>query len=144
MKFYVTAEGVPKLKRSFLNLKLFSIINVPDILKKHNYTFENIDEYGSYIVSNKINELINNYAKSKRIRGIIYSNPNLSVELVDSLYETLADIQVITDVVLLDDYNLPKLKHLYPYFDEIIFFPSIKKVRLIECTPIKDFMKEKE
>lgn len=136
MKFYVTTEGVQKLKRSFLNLKLFSIIHVPDILTKYNYTYDNIDEYGAFIVSNHINDLILSYSKSKRIRGIIYSNPSVSEELIPNLFGTLEHLESITDAILLDDYNLPKLKHLYPHFDEIIFFPSIKKIRLIEAKPI--------
>lgn len=138
MKFYVTTEGVQKLKRSFLNLKLFSIIHVPEILEKYNYTYDTIDEYGSFIVSNKITDLIISYSKSKRIRGIIYSNPTINENLIPNLFETLADLDTISEAVLLDDYNLPKLKHLYPNFDEIVFFPSIKKIRLIECKPIKE------
>lgn len=137
MKFYVTTEGVQKLKRSFLNLKLFSIISVPEILEKYKYTYDTIDEYGSFIVSNRINDLITTYSKSKRIRGIIYSNPLVNEDLIPNLYETLEGLDTITELVLLDDFNLPKLPHLYPYFDEIIYFPSIKKVRLIECKPIK-------
>jgi len=138
MKFYVTIEGVQKLKRSFLNLKLFSIIHVPEILGRYGYSYETIDEYGSFIVSNKINELIQSYAKSKRIRGIIYSNPDINEDLIPNLFETLVNIETISEIVLLDDYHLPKLKHLYPNFDEIIFFPSIKKIRLIEARKIQD------
>ena len=138
MKFYVTTEGVQKLKRSFLNLKLFSIIHVPEILEKYGYTYENIDEYGAFIVSNKINDLIISYAKSKRIRGIIYSNPTIDENLIPNLFDTLVDLETIKEVVLLDDYHLPKLKHLYPHFDEIIFFPSIKKIRLIEAKNIEE------
>lgn len=133
MKFYVTVEGMQKLKRSFLNLKLFSIIDVPEILEDHGYTYSTIDEYGSFIVSNKITSLIKSYSRSKRIRGIIYSNPILSEEVIPNLFNALTDMDEISDVVLMDDYNMPKLNSLYEYFDEIIFFPSIKKVRLIEC-----------
>jgi len=143
MKFYVTTEGIQKLKRSFLNLKLFSIIHVPDILSKYNYTYDTIDDYGSFIVSNKINDLMINYSKSKRIRGIIYSNPSVNEQIIMNLYDTLDPLETVSEIVLLDDYHLPKLKQLYPYFDEIIFFPSIKKVRLIECKPI-EALKKKE
>lgn len=136
MKFYVTTEGTQKLKRSFLNLKLFSIIHVPDILKKYKYDYDTIDEYGSFIVSNAINDLIINYSKSKRIRGIIYSNPKLSEDLIPNLFNTLENLDTVTDVVLMDDYYVPRLMNLYPHFDEIIYFPSVKKVRLIECKAI--------
>lgn len=133
MKFYVTIEGVPRLKKSFLNLKLFSIIHVPEILEQYGYTYSTIDEYGSFIISTQIIDLIKTYAKSKRIRGIIYSNPDINEDILPNLFEAIAEISQISDAVLLDDYNVPKLQHLYSNFDEIIFFPSIKKIRLIEA-----------
>lgn len=138
MKFYVTVEGTPRLKKSFLNLKLFSIIYIPEILEQYGYTYSTIDEYGSFIISNHINDLIKTYSKSKRIRGIIYSNPLISEKILPNIFETIEDIETITEIVLLDDYNVPKLNHLYNKFDEIIFFPSVKKVRLIECQKISD------
>jgi hypothetical protein len=136
MKFYVTTEGVQKLKKSLLNLKLFSIIYIPEVLEEYGYTYESIDDYGSFIISNKINDLIKMYAKSKRTRGIIYSNPNINEELLKNLFESVAPIDTISEMVLFDDYNVPKLKYLYPIFDEIVFFPGIKKIRLIECQRI--------
>ena len=138
MKFYVTIEGTQRLKKSFLNLKLFSIIYIPEILEQYGYTYSTIDDYGSFIISNQINELIKTYAKSKRIRGIIYSNPNIDENILPNIFSTLESIETISEVVLLDDYNVPKLSNLYCNFDEIVFFPSIRKVRLIECTKISD------
>ncbi len=138
MKFYITVENTTKLKRSFLNLKLFSIISVPDILEELGYTYDSIDKYSAFIINKKITKLIKNYVKSKRIRGIIYSNPSLNQDVINNLYNELINISNIREIVLLDDYNIPKLQHLYPYFEEVIFFPSIKKIRLIECRTIKD------
>jgi len=143
MKFYVTIENIQQLKKSFLNLKLFYIIYVPDILEEYGYTYSTIDEYGSFIISNKINELIKSYSKSKRMRGIVYSNSNISEDLILNLYDVLSKIDTISEVVLMDDYNVPKLEHLYHLFDEIIFFPTIKRVRLIECQKIT-YMKDIE
>jgi len=138
MKFYITVEGVPKLKRSFLNLKLYSTIDVSEILDDYGYSYETIDEYGIFIVNETIIKLIENYVKSKRIRGIIYSNEFLSSGTIENLFDTLEPMEKIQDIVLLDDQNVPKLKKYYNYFNEIIFFPSIKKIRLIECKPIKE------
>ena len=138
MKFYLTIENNNRLKRSFLNLKLFSIIDVFEILEKFGYDITTIDEYGAFIVTEHINYLINTYSKSKRIRGIIYSHPLLNEDVINELMETLSPICSISDIVLLDDYNIPKLKYLYHNFDEIIYFPSIKKIRLIECRPIEE------
>lgn len=138
MKFYITIEGIPKLKRSFLNLKLFSIINIPDILQEHGYSLEKLDQYSYFIVAQKIEKLIDNYSKSKRIRGIIYCNPNLSEPVIENLFDSLEQNRKITEVVLLDDYNVPRAKHLYHLFPEIIFFPSVRKIRLVECKPIQE------
>lgn len=141
MKFYVTIEGTNRLKKSFLNLKLFSIIYIPEILEQNGYTYSTIDDYGSFIVSNQIDDLIKTYSKSKRIRGIIYSNPNIDEKILPNIFNTLEDLNTINEIVLLDDYNVPKLQNLYKHFDEIIFFPSIKKVRLIEAVKISDLQK---
>jgi hypothetical protein len=100
------------------------------------YTLSTIDEYSAFIVSKKINNLINTYSRSKRIRGIIYSNPVIDEDLIPNLFNTLDDNIFISDIVLMDDYNTPKLKHLYPFFEEIIFFPSVRKVRIIECVKL--------
>jgi len=138
MKFYLTTENITKLKRSFLNLKLFSIIYVPEILEQYGYTYSTIDEYGSFIVSSNIEAMIRLQSKSKRIRGIIYSNPSITEEILPNLFEMLNKNKLISEIVLLDDSNIPKLKYLYPYFNEIVFFPSIKKIRLIEAKSIEE------
>ena len=143
MKFYVTSEGIQKLKRSFLNLKLYAIINVSEILEECGYSYDTIDEYGIFIVNEKIMSLIQNYIKSKRIRGIIYTNEYLQKETIENLFDTLEPYDKIQDIVLLDDYNIPKLTKFYPFFNEVIFFPSVKKIRLIECKPIKKPVKWK-
>lgn len=136
MKVYITIEGVPKLKRSFLNLKLYSIISISEILEEYKYDYNTIDEYGAFIISEKIINLINNYSKSKRIRGIIYSNEFMNKDVIENIFDALEPIEKIRDIVLLDDYNVPKLKEYYTFFNEIIFFPSVKKVRIIEATQI--------
>jgi hypothetical protein len=141
MRFYVTTEGLQKLKKSLLNLKLYSIIYIPEILEEFRYTYDTIDDYSSFIISNHINSLIKTYAKSKRVRGIIYSNPYVDEHILSNLFETLVKTENITEIVLFDDYNVPKLQHLYSYFDEITFFPSIRKVRIIECTKITNLNK---
>jgi hypothetical protein len=136
MKFYVTSENTNKIKKSFLNLKLFAVIDVLEILTQYGYTHTVIDKYGAFIVNKKILDLIEQYTKSKRIIGIIYCNQNLNEDVINELYETLEKYDVITDIVLLDDYNVPKMKEMYGIFDEIVFFPSIRKIRLVECKPL--------
>ncbi len=138
MKFYITIEGLPKLKRAFLNLKLYSIVSVPEILAELGYTYSTIDDYGAFIINQKIMSMIDNYVKSKRIRGIIYSNPNINRDIIENLFSELEECDNISYLVLLDDKYVPKLEEYYDLFGEIIFFPSVKKVRLIECKPIQE------
>ena len=137
----MTAEGVQKLKRSFLNLKLFSIVSVQQILEDYGYSYTTIDDYGTFIINNKILSLIKNYTKSKMIRGIIYSNPYLNKDIIVNLREKVEKYEKITEFVLIDEYNRPRLQYLYPEFNEIIFFPSIKKIRLIEAKNISEHIK---
>ena len=140
MKFYVTIEGVQKLKRSFLNIKLFSIINVQEILENFKYDYNTMNDYEIFIVNKEIICLIKNYSKSKRIRGIIYSNPNLNELVIENLKEIIKNYNNITEFVLIDEYNLPQLQHFYHLFNEIIFFPSIKKIRIIEAVGISKYI----
>jgi len=143
MKFYITVENVPKLKRSFLNLKLYSIISINQILEEFDYTYENLHEYANFLVNKRILSLINTYVKSKRIRGIIYSNEFINKDIINNIFDILEPIDKIEDIVLLDDYNIPVLKEYYNHFNEVMFFPSIRKIRLIECKPIKEPMEWK-
>lgn len=138
MKIYITIENRQRLKRSFLNLKMYSIISVEQILNEYGYTYDTLDEYNTFIVNSKLLELFTSQIKSKRNRGVIYSNPYLSEDVLKNLIITLNKFNKVNEIVLLDDTNVPKLKHLYKHFDEIIFFPAVKKVRLIECTSLQN------
>lgn len=138
MKIYITVENRQRLKRSFLNLKMYSIISVDQILDEYEYKYDTLDEYNTFIVNSKLLDMFNSKIKSKRNRGIIYSNPYLDEDILKNLIEKLNEYDKVTEIVLLDDTNIPKLKHLYGYFDEIIFFPSVKKVRLIECAALNN------
>ena len=78
------------------------------------------------------------YLKSKRIRGIFYINPYINIGTIDNLFNQLEPFEKIDDIVLLDDYNIPKLNTYYDKFKEVIFFPSIKKIRLTEYQKLQD------
>jgi hypothetical protein len=42
----------------------------------------------------------------------------------------------VESMVVLDDYDVPKIKDYYTLFDEVVFFPATKKTRIVECVPI--------
>ena len=91
-----------------------------------------------FIINSEIERLIVTGAKSKRYTGIIYINSNLNFDIIVGIKKSLDEItkSQIEDLTLLDDYDTPKLKDYYSLFDEIIFFPTFKKTKIIECRPI--------
>ena len=69
--------------------------------------------------------------------GIIYINSELNCDVISSLrksFDGVANSQ-IESLVILDDYDIPKLKNYYKLVDEVVFFPSMKKMKIIECVP---------
>ncbi|MGL5691959.1 MAG: hypothetical protein ACRDD8_14215 [Bacteroidales bacterium] len=111
---------------------MYSIISVDQILEDYGYSYDTIDEYNTYIINTKICDLFKSQIKSKRNRGIIYSNTFITETTLCNLKDVLCKYDKVTDIVLLDDANAPKLRHLYDSFEEIIYFPSAKKIRLTE------------
>jgi len=136
MKFYVSTESCRKIKKAFSNLNTFHIIDVDGLI--HDSGFDISKPVHMFILNTEIRKLIEVGINSKRFNGIIYLNSNLCVELVNVLKETLADIssELVDDIILLDDYDVPKHKIMYKYFDEIVFFPMHKKTKIVECKPI--------
>lgn len=137
MNFYITKESDRSLKNIFSNLSAYYIINVDMILSeldldltKPSYT---------YLVNNEIERLIITGAKSKRFSGIIYINSKLDKDIVLNIKSIVNGVpnSYVDDILLLDDYDLPKLKPLYKFFDEVIFFPTIKKTKVINFSSKK-------
>ena len=91
-----------------------------------------------FIINTEIERLIASGAKSKRYTGIIYINKGLNCDIITSIKKSLNDItkSQVEDLSLLDDYDTPKYKQYYKLFDEVIFFPTFKKTKIIECRPI--------
>lgn len=133
MKFYITTEEKNKIENSFINLNAFLILDVQEIV--NNFNLDLSKRTNVFMVNDHIEKIIINNAKSKRLQGIIYINTNLSTEVIDNLYNIINNTN-ISKIVLLDDYYNPKVKHLYKLFEEILFFPSIKKVKIVECKPL--------
>jgi len=136
MKFYITGESYRKLKNVFTNLNTFYIINVDSLIEESKLDVNKITH--RFIINTEIERLITIGAKSKRYAGIIYINSNINFEIITGIRKSLGDItkSQVEDLTLLDDYDTPKYKEYYKLFDEIIFFPTFKKTKIIECRPI--------
>ena len=136
MKFYITIEPYRKLKNVFTNLNTFYIIDIDTLIKESGLDINKPTH--RFIVNTEIERLIATGAKSKRYTGVIYINSKLNCDVIAGVKRALEEItkSQIDDLTLLDDYDTPKLKAYYTLFDEIIFFPTFKKTKIIECRPI--------
>lgn len=135
MKFYCTIEPYHKLRHVFSNLSAFYIIDVINLVKESGLNPDKPSH--RYIINTEIARLITNATKSKRYIGILYINPELNCNIISGIKTSIKNISSskIEELILLDDYDTPKLKDYYKLFDEIIFFPTFKKMRIIECKP---------
>lgn len=137
MNLYVSTESDRKLRNVFSNLSGFYLINVDSLVEMSRLDLTK--NAHRFLMNSEIERLISIGAKSKRYSGIIYINSMLDKDTVQSLKQSVDNLKEsnIDYMVLLDDYELPKLKKLYKLFDEVTFFSSLKKTKIIQCTPLK-------
>lgn len=134
MKFYATIEPCRKLKNVFSNLSSFYIIDVDQILEESKLDITN--KAHVYLINTELERLIINGAKSKRYNGLIYINSNINESVIDGIKGLINSLENsnVDSFVLLDDVDVPKLNMYYVMFDEVVFFPSMKRTRIIECS----------
>ena len=134
MNLYITIEDKSKLKKAFLNLRKQQIIIVDEVVVDLGYEVGKVDDYASFIVNQRIKKIITSTASGKKMQSIIYVNNNLNDEIIRGLIHFCQDNTVVDRVILLTEKG--KNEELYELFDEILFFPSIKKVHIIECVTV--------
>ena len=68
---------------------------------------------------------------------MIYINSNLNCDTIVAIKNSINVItnSVIESYVILDDFDIPKVNDYYSLFDEVVFFSSLRKTKLIECVP---------
>lgn len=135
MKLYATVEPIRKLKNLFSNLSSFYIIDVDSILAESGLDPEKMTH--KFLINVELERLIVSGAKSKRYVGMIYINSKLNCDVILAIQNSINVItnSAIDSFVVLDDFDIPKLGDYYSLFDEVVFFPSLKKTKLIECVP---------
>lgn len=114
----------------------FYIIDVDRLLRESGLDVNNTVH--QYLINVELERLIISGAKSKRYKGIIYINSLVKCDTIVSIKNSVDSItnSAVESMVILDDYDAPKLKDYYTLFDEVIFFPAMKRTRIIECTPL--------
>lgn len=138
MKLYVTNHNYEKIKQSFLNLRLYYFIDVNEILKNLGYDKKTLNKFNEFIINQTIESKIITATSSKRFKSIVYINENLSKDIINGLQNFSEDIPKIENLVFIDDDTNDKQFH--EFFKELLFFPTGKKLKIIECKPIKSKM----
>ncbi|MBS7364395.1 MAG: hypothetical protein KIH03_11370 [Paludibacteraceae bacterium] len=123
------------MKNLFSNLSSFYIIDVDTILLESGLDVNKKSH--QFLINTELERLLVNGAKSKRYMGLIYINSNINFDVIEGVKSAVMDLEnsTIENMVILDDCDAPKLKDYYEMFDEVIFFPVIKKARVINCIP---------
>lgn len=134
MNLYITGDDRNKLKKAFLNLRKQQIVVVNEVAMDLGYELVKIDDYSSFIVNQRIKKIITSTASSKKMQSIIYVNYNLNDEIIRQLIHFCQESTAVDKVILLTDKG--KNEEFYELFEEILFFPTMKKVHIIECTPV--------
>jgi len=140
MKFYLTVETQEKIKNTFVNLNLFYLLDIEQVICE--YGLDVTKPYNRFFLSQEIEKLIVAQTKSKRLEGIIYINKTLNDKLVSHIYKLVKKIDRIDNVVIIDDDSRPRLRELYKLVDEVLFFPSVKRVKILECKTLAPFQQE--
>lgn len=134
MNLYITLEDKSKLKRAFFNLRKQQIVVVEEVASELGYDINRVDDCSSFIVNEKIKKIISSTASGKKMQSIIYINTGLNDEIIRELIHFCQERTKVDKVILLTEKN--KNEEFYELFEEILFFPAIKKVHIIECVPI--------
>ena len=129
----MTVEPINTLRHVFTNLSAFEIVDVDHIIS--DIGLDITKERNAFIINTEISELLKSYSKSKRIKGIIYINKNLNSDIIETLKNTVTEYEksLVDEVILMDNYDIPRIEHLYSSVDEVLYFTTFKKVKIIEC-----------
>jgi len=136
MRFYITKESEKNIKNTFTNIKGYFFIDIDELKKK----FENIDNENcfEFLLNESIKEKINQILQKKKLTNIIYLNKNLNLDVVKNIKENFEESPKIEKFVFID--RKEENEYLYPLFDEIVFIPEQRKIKILECEKIKNPM----
>lgn len=138
MNLYVTSESYYRIKNGFSNINAFAIIDVNLIIDT--LKLDMTKTYNIFLVNDEIKKLLSLYSKSKKYRGIIYITKDINSDVIDNIKALMSDTEYshsVSDIILLDDYDIPKLEKYYRCVNEVMFFSTFKKIKIIECKPIE-------
>ncbi len=131
MNLYLTFDDKNKIKKCFLNLRKYLIINSDEVVEKLGFEKDKIDDCVSFIINEEILRMIKDGSSGRKLLGIIYSNSEINDEIIREIIHFSENVKNIEKVVFLVENG--EHEEYYELFEEIMFFPSLKKVHIIEC-----------
>jgi hypothetical protein len=137
VNIYITFNNKHKIKKCFLNLRKYLIINSDDIIEQLGFDKNNMDSCRSFIINSEILKMIKSGANSKKLLGIIYINSSLTDEIARSIIHHIEETENINKVIFLTERG--DHEEYYELFEEVMFFPTLKKVHIIECKSVPGF-----
>lgn len=135
MNCYITVESCRRLKNLFSNLSSYYIIDVDTLLRESGMDVNKKSH--RFLINTELERLLLTGAKSKRYLGIIYINTNVNYEVINAVKSLVTEVENsnVENMVVLDDSEEPRLKDYYGLFDEVVFFPEAKTVKILKCIP---------
>lgn len=134
MNLYVTVDEKSKLKKAFFNLRKQKILDVEEVAAEIGYSLKDLDEYSSFIINERIQKIISVTAAGKKMQSIIYVNHSINEEIIQELISFCHEKTKIEKIIFLTERHFNE--KYYELFEEILFFPSLKKVHIVNCEPV--------
>jgi len=134
LNLYITFDDKSKIKKCFLNLRKYLIIEIDDVIESLGFNKNNLDNCKSFIISQEILKRIKDGCSGRKLLGIVYSNPELDDEIVRDIIHYTEEIKNIEKVVFLTDKGFHD--EYIELFEEVTFYPTMKKVHIIDCKTV--------
>lgn len=129
---YYTVESLYRLKDVFLNLKNFYILDIHELIKSMHLDLSK--GYNVYYVNKTILDTLEEQSDKNSVKGVIFINKGLTIEVVNNITEQLSKKHIDVKNILIDNGSCPKVKQLYPYFEDILFYERFRKIKISDFT----------
>ena len=131
MNLYLTFDDKNKIKKCFLNLRKYLIINSDEVVEKLGFEKDKIDDCLSFIINEEILRMIKDGSSGRKLLGIVYSNSEMNDEIIREIIHFSESVKNIEKVVFLVERG--EQEEFYELFEEVMFYPALKKVHIVEC-----------
>lgn len=133
VNLYITFSDKNKIKRCFLNLRKYLVVSAQDVIENIGYSDRELDDCSMFLVNEEIKKLIQRGSVRRKLLAVVYTNPDMNDEIIREIIHFADELPSIERVIFLTEDNTHE--EFYELFSEVAFFPSMKKVHIIECLP---------